>query len=305
MDWDAPAIVLDARPFGEGDAIATVMTEEHGLHRGLARGGGSRAQAGLWQPGNLAQVRWVARLSDQLGSFSAEMIHPGAAFVIDDPLALAMLSAVCAVAEGALPEREPHPRVFHGLVHLVARLPHGAAMLDDLVRWETTLLADLGYGLDLASCALTGATDGLAYVSPRTGRAVTEAAAGIWKSRLLRLPSFLAGRDAATLPNIGMAESGAAETGMAESGMVETGTAESGAAETGTTDVGMAETGAPGTSDAIGWRDGLALTGHFLARDAFGAQHRPLPRARQMLYDRVAAMAADSDKTISEGSDAG
>ena len=84
MDWDAPAIVLDARPFGEGDAIATVMTEEHGLHRGLARGGASRAQAGLWQPGNLVQVRWVARLSDQLGSFSAEMIHAGAAFVMDD-----------------------------------------------------------------------------------------------------------------------------------------------------------------------------------------------------------------------------
>ena len=115
MDWDAPAIVLDARPFGEGDAIATVMTEEHGLHRGLARGGASRAQAGLWQPGNLVQVRWVARLSDQLGSFSAEMIHAGAAFVMDDPLALSMLSAVCAVAEGALPEREPHPRAFHGL----------------------------------------------------------------------------------------------------------------------------------------------------------------------------------------------
>ncbi len=134
MDWDAPAIVLDARPFNEGDAIATVMTEEHGLHRGLARGGASRAQAGLWQPGNLVQVRWVARLSDQLGSFSAEMIHAGAAFVIDDPLALAMLSAVCAVAEGALPEREPHPRVFHGLVHLVARLPRGAAMLNDLIR---------------------------------------------------------------------------------------------------------------------------------------------------------------------------
>ncbi len=253
MDWDAPAIVLDARPFGEGDAIATVMTEEHGLHRGLARGGASRAQAGLWQPGNLVQVRWVARLSDQLGSFSAEMIHAGAAFVMDDPLALSMLSAVCAVAEGALPEREPHPRAFHGLVHLVARLPLGTAMLNHLVRWEVGLLADLGYGLDLASCAVTGETAGLAYVSQRTGRAVTAAAAGVWKSRLLRLPGFLAGGD---------------------------------------------------TAEAADWRDGLALTGHFLARDAFGARHRPLPRARQMLYDRVAALAAESG-TTSEGSDAG
>lgn len=256
MDWDAPAIVLDVRPYGEGDAIATVMTEEHGLHRGLARGGASRAQAALWQPGNLAQVRWVARLADQLGSFSAEMIHAGAAAVMDDALALAMLSAACTVAEGALPEREPHPRVFHGLLRLVAHLPLGAPMLTDFIRWEMTVLADLGYGLDLAACAVTGETAGLAFVSPRTGRAVTEAAAGVWKGRLLRLPGFLVGGNAAAPDD---------------------------------------------------WRDGLTLTGHFLARDAFGAQHRPLPQARQMLYDRVAALAADSttDSTTIGGSDAG
>jgi DNA repair protein RecO (recombination protein O) len=143
--------------------------------------------------------------------------------------------------------------VFHGLVHLVPRLPQGTAMLNDLILWETALLADLGYGLDLASCAVTGETAGLAFVSPRTGRAVTEAAAGLWKSRLLRLPNFLAGGD---------------------------------------------------TAEPADWRDGLALTGHFLARDAFGAQHRPLPQARQMLYDRVAALAGESG-TTSEGSDAG
>jgi DNA repair protein RecO (recombination protein O) len=250
MDWDAPAIVLDARPYSEGDAVATVMTEEHGLHRGLARGGSSRARAALWQPGNLMQVRWVARLADQLGSFSGEMIHAGAAAVIDDPLALAMLAAACAVAEGALPEREPHPRAFAGLLRLIARLPQGAPMLTDLIRWETVLLADLGYGLDLTACAVTGETAGLAYVSPRTGRAVTEAAAGTWKDRLLRLPNFLAGGNAA----------------------------------------------APAD-----WRDGLAMTGHFLARDAFGAHHRPLPRARQMLYDRVAALAAESETETHNG----
>jgi DNA repair protein RecO (recombination protein O) len=260
MDWDAPAIVLDARPYGEGDAVAAVMTEEHGLHRGLARGGASRSQAALWQPGNLAQVRWVARLTDQLGSFSAEMIHAGAAAVMDDPLALAMLSALCAVAEGALPEREPHPRVFHGLVHLIARLPRGAEMLPTLIRWETTLLSDLGYGLDLTACAVTGETSGLAYVSPRTGRAVTVPAAGVWKHRLLPLPTFLTATDTTT-------------------------------------------------TTQTDWRDGLALTGHFLARDVFGTQHRPLPQARQMLYQRVAALAedqgADESRTISGDNDAG
>ena len=240
MDWDAPAIILHARPFGESDAIVTVMTEGHGLHRGLARGGGSRAQTALWQPGNLAQVRWVARLADQLGSFSGELIHAGAAQAMDDPLALAMLSAACAVAEGALPEREPHPRAFHALVRLVARLPQGPDMLTEQIRWEAILLADLGYGLDLTSCAVTGETAGLAFVSPRTGRAVTRAAAGVWENRLLRLPAFLAGGNAA---------------------------------------------------EPRDWHDGLVLTGHFLARDAFGAQHRPLPLARQMLLDRVAALA--------------
>jgi DNA repair protein RecO (recombination protein O) len=245
MDWDAPAIVLDARPYGEGDAIATVMTAEHGAHRGLARGGSARGRTAIWQPGNLVQVRWVARLAEQLGSFSAELVHPGAALAMDDALALAMLSAACAVAEGALLEREPHPRVFDGLLHLIVHLPQGEAMLTDLVRWETTVLADLGYGLDLASCAITGETAGLAFVSPKTGRAVTAAGAGIWTSRLLPLPPFLAGGNDAVPAD---------------------------------------------------WRDGLRLTGHFLERDAFGHHHRPLPAARRMLYDRVAALAAESEQ---------
>jgi DNA repair protein RecO (recombination protein O) len=244
MDWEAPAIVLDARPYGEGDAIAAVMTEEHGLHRGLARGGASRAGAAVWQAGNLVQVRWVARLADQLGSFSAELVHPSAALALDDPLALSMLSAACSVAEGALAEREPHPRAFHGLLRLIAHLSQGPALLADMVQWEVLLLAELGYGLDLGACAVTGATAGLAYVSPRTGRAVTATAGGAWTTRLLPLPGFLTGAN---------------------------------------------------SSGPADWRDGLALTGHFLARDAFGYHHRPLPTARRLLYDRVAVLAAESE----------
>jgi DNA repair protein RecO (recombination protein O) len=240
MEWDSPAIILDARPYGETDTIATVMTEDHGLHRGLAKGGGSRAQAALWQAGNFAQVRWTARLADQLGAFRGEMIHSNAALVMDDPLALAMLTAVCATAEGALPEREPHPRVFDGLLRLIAHLPNGGEMLPDLIRWELTLLTELGYGLDLQSCAVTGATAGLTHVSPRTGRAVSREAAEPYKDRLLKLPGFLAGAN---------------------------------------------------TASAEDHKNGLRLTGHFLARDAFGLRHRPLPQARVMLYDRVAALA--------------
>ncbi|MBV8615979.1 MAG: DNA repair protein RecO [Acetobacteraceae bacterium] len=240
MDWQAPAVVLEARPYGEGDLVASVLTEGLGLCRGLARGGAARGRASLWQPGNLVEARWVARLADQLGSLAAELVHPGAALAMDDPMALAILAAACAVAAGALPEREAHPRVFQGLVRLIAGLSHGTPRLAELVRWEAALLADLGYGLDLSSCAVSGVADGLAYVSPRTGRAVTEDAAGIWRDRLLRLPGFILCPDSEG-------------------------------------------TGAD-------WRDGLRLTGHFLAREAFGAHHKPLPPARQILYDRVAAL---------------
>ena len=230
MEWDAPAIILDVRPYGEGDAVATVMTQEHGLHRGLARGGASRGKVGTWQPGNMVQVQWTARLSDQLGSFTGEMIHAGASYAMQEAMPLAMLTAVCAVAEGALPEREPLPRVFDGLLHLIPRLPLGDSLLTEVVRWELTVLSDLGYGLDLSACAVTGRTEGLAHVSPKTGRAVTDEGAGEWAARLLPLPGFLTGS-------------------------------------------------AP--PDLAGWRDGLRLTGHFLARDAFGHQHRPLPQARR------------------------
>ncbi len=242
MEWDAPAAILDVRPYNEADALVTVMTELHGAHRGLARGGLSRRHASMWQPGNLVQARWVARLTDQLGTISAELVHAGAALAMDDPLRLGVLSAACAVAEGALPEREPHPIVFGGLVGLIAGLADDPAPVETLVRWEAALLAELGYGLDLAACAVTGETEGLRYVSPRSGRAVSDTAAGAWAARLLPLPAFLAG----------------------------------------------------GAGNMADWRDGLRLTGHFLARDAFGHQHRPLPVARAMLYDRVSALAADS-----------
>ncbi len=240
MEWDAPAIVLDARPYGEGDAVATVMTEAYGAHRGLARGGMARGRAAVWQPGNVVQARWVARLADQLGSLTAELVHPAAALAMEDRLGLAILRAACAVAEGALPEREAHPRVFAGLLRLLAQLGAGPEAVGVLVRWEAVLLADLGYGLTLDACALTGATEGLSWVSPRTGRAVTDDAADEWRARLLPLPAFLRS-DAA--------------------------------------------------GDAVQWRDGLQLTGHFLARDAFGHHHRPLPAARVALYDMVSSLA--------------
>jgi DNA repair protein RecO (recombination protein O) len=242
MVWQAPGVVLDVRPHGEAGGVVTLLTEEHGRHAGLAKGGASRAQAALWQPGNLVEARWVARLADQLGALTGELVHASAALAMEDPFALAVLRAATGVAEGALPEREPHPRIFHGLVALIAKLAGGAeAAMPELVRWEAELLADLGYGLDLGRCAVTGSTEDLSYVSPRSGRAVSAAGAGAWRDKLLPLPAFLLGQ---------------------------------------------------GPSEPADWLAGLRLTGHFLARDVFGILHRPLPAAREMLVDRIAALVA-------------
>lgn len=196
VEWAAPAIVLEVRPLGEGGAVATLLTEEHGRHAGLAKGGASRAQAGLWLPGNLIEARWIARLADQLGALSGEMVHPAAALAMEDPLALALLSSACAIAADALPEREPHPRAFHALVSVIAHLAGGAeGVMADYVRWESLVLTELGYGLDLSACAVTGAREGLTHVSPRTGRAVSAEAAAPYIDRLLPLPGFLLAGD--------------------------------------------------------------------------------------------------------------
>ena len=193
MEWEAAAVVLSASSYGEGGAVAHVLTEQHGAYRGLVRGGSGRANVATWQAGNLLSAQWHARLAEQLGTLKAELVHPSAARLMQAPLLLALLSAACAVADGALPEREPHPALFHGLVRLLTLLsldPVQGARSGPaaLLRWETALLRDLGYGLDLSCCAVTGATDGLAFVSPRTGRAVCADAAGDWRDRLLRLP---------------------------------------------------------------------------------------------------------------------
>jgi len=193
MEWEAPGIVVLASAFGEGDALAALFTEAHGVTRGLARGGFSRARKNIWQIGNLVEARWVARLADQLGSFTAELVHPSAALAMNDALSLAVLSSACAVAEGALPEREPHAAIFKGLLHLIVHLAGNKNPVVELVHWECGLLSELGYGLDFSACAVTGLRENLRFVSPRSGRAVSEEAAGPWRERLLKLPPFLAG----------------------------------------------------------------------------------------------------------------
>ncbi|MCC6918630.1 MAG: DNA repair protein RecO, partial [Alphaproteobacteria bacterium] len=176
MEWAEEAIVLAARRHGESDAIVAVLTRGHGRCAGLVRGGAGRRAGPVLQPGNRIAARWRARLEGHLGTLAAELVHGHAARFLDDPDRLAALSAAAAVADLALPEREPHPRAFDGFVGLLAALEADTGWAAAYVRWELDLLAELGFGLDLARCAATGTEADLVYVSPRSGRAVSRAA---------------------------------------------------------------------------------------------------------------------------------
>jgi len=191
MHWNETGIVLAVRRHGESALVVHLLTREHGRHAGLVHGGQGRKGRTIYQVGNAVEATWRARLEEQLGTFSGELAVGHAARVIDDPLRLACLSAAAAMAEAALPEREPHPRAYDGLVALLDALDSDRGWAALYARWELALLAELGFGLDLARCAATGASADLVYVSPKSGQAVSREAGEPYRKQLLPLPGFL------------------------------------------------------------------------------------------------------------------
>ena len=193
MKWEDEAVVLSVRPHGETATIVQLLTRQHGRHAGLVRGGQGARLRGIYQAGNRVAASWTGRLAEHLGALECELEISYAARVLDDSDRLAALTAATAVCEGALPEREPHPACFEGLLALFEAL-EGDHWAEVYVRWELALLAELGFGLDLSACAGGGDNDQLAYVSPRSGRAVSLSAGAPYREKLLTLPAFLVGR---------------------------------------------------------------------------------------------------------------
>ncbi len=192
MDWRAEGILLGVRRHGEHAAILDLFTAQHGRHMGVVRGGASRKMAPLLQPGAQLDATWRARLDAHLGSYTVELVRGRAADAMGDRLALAGLNAVCALLSFALPERHAYPALHARSLALLDGL--GAERwAEAYLGWELALLEETGFGLDLSVCAATGVTQDLAYVSPRTGRAVSRAGAGDWADRLLPLPGVLRG----------------------------------------------------------------------------------------------------------------
>jgi DNA repair protein RecO (recombination protein O) len=200
MDWRDEGLLLSVRRHGESSAIIEVLTAGHGRHAGLVHGGGGRKLSAVLQPGTQLSLAWRARLEDHLGTYRVEPVQGRAAGIMACPARLAALNALAALCLATLPEREPLGQLYDATVGLADSLAGAAPDWPArYARWELTLLAELGFGLDLARCAATGTRDQLIYVSPRTGRAVSRQAGGPWADRLLPLPAFLAGGAPATM----------------------------------------------------------------------------------------------------------
>jgi len=210
MEWRDEGAVLALRRHGETSGILEVFTAAHGRHAGVVHGATSRKIAPALQPGAQVALTWRARLDAHLGSFAVEPVKSRAAAIFADRVALAALNAVTGLLRFALPEREPHPQLYRRTVALLDMLGENPLWPLAYLRWELALLDEMGFGPDLSACAVTGAVEGLAYVSPKSGRAVSAQAAGAWADRLLPLPGCLLGQGAGSTADI---QAGLALTG--------------------------------------------------------------------------------------------
>jgi DNA repair protein RecO (recombination protein O) len=190
MQWTGNGLIVGVRRHGEGGVIVEAMVEERGRCMGLVRGGRSHKQAPALQAGNTVQLVWRARLDEHLGTFVVELLEARAARMIGDRARLYALQLLCDHFR-LLPERDPHDRLLGLALDIIDGEGDPRVLGSAVARFELILLDELGFGLDLESCAVTGRTTGLTHVSPKTGRAVTREAALPYVDRLLALPGFL------------------------------------------------------------------------------------------------------------------
>ena len=200
MRFSTPAIVVALRPHGEHGAVLRLMTPDHGLQAAYVRGARGRRLRPVLLPGNQVEAMLAARTDTQLPQATVELLHSRGPLLVE-PLPAAAIDWACALTATALPEGQPYPRLYDaldGLLAAVEAAPSASGWGAALVRFELLMLAELGFGLDLDSCAVSGSDDDLVAVSPRSGRAVSAAEAEPYSGKLLPLPRFV--REGGTAP---------------------------------------------------------------------------------------------------------
>lgn len=191
MRFTDHAILLGVTKYSESTGICRLFGRDYGLISGAVRGATGRKNRGNYQPGNVLQVEWSARLAEHLGSLKCEMLSPVAAYFLNDPLRLAGLNSLLILTQTTMAEHDPHPQLYDALASLLDKMKRNEAWLADYARYELQLLSECGFRLELKRCVVTGEVENLAYVSPKSGCAVTEDAGAAYKEKLLALPAFL------------------------------------------------------------------------------------------------------------------
>jgi len=213
MEWSDEGTIIGVRRHGESAVILEVMTRHHGRHLGLVRGGRSSKAQPVLQPGNAVALTWRARLDEHLGEYKVELLASHAARLMAQPVALYGLAAIAALLR-LLPERDPHPALHEGLAVLIEHLDEISLAPALIVRFELAMLGELGFGLALNQCAVTGMREELSHVSPKSGKAVSRKAAEPYLERLLELPRFLSEGQGARAPLPAEIAAGFALTGF-------------------------------------------------------------------------------------------
>ena len=191
MKWEDEGVLLSSRNHGEHNAIIEVLTPSHGRHVGLVRFAHSKINSTLLEPGMQLNLVWTARLSEQLGVFSVDKVKSRTSALIQSKQTLLGFNSLISLILISLPEREPFHSIYKATISLLDAMTSDSNWLDRYVHWELLILTELGFALDLSQCAVTGKNSELIYVSPKTGRAVSESAGRVWKNKLLLLPEFL------------------------------------------------------------------------------------------------------------------
>jgi DNA repair protein RecO (recombination protein O) len=193
MRTETQAIVCALRSHGEHGAIVRLMTSGHGLQAAYVRGARGRRMRPVLMAGNLVQAQLAARTDTQLPQATVELLHSRGP-LLSEPLPAAAIEWATVLTASALPEGQPYPRLYEALQALLDAIEAAPSALGwgtAMVRYELLLLAELGFGLDLDRCAVSGGNDDLVAVSPRSGRAVSATEAEPYAGKLLPLPLFV------------------------------------------------------------------------------------------------------------------
>ena len=192
MKWQDRGIIVSIKKYGESSLILNLFTEYHGLHSGLVRNSNSRKNSNIFQIGNICSVEWTGRLENQLGYYKSETDNSISHNIINNSLKIDLLMSASALINKFLADRQDNSSLFKETLSLINYLNNKEKFwLSKYIKWELILLSELGFGLDLKVCAVTGLKHDLRYVSPKSGRAVSEKGAGKWKNKLFLLPNFI------------------------------------------------------------------------------------------------------------------